>query len=378
MAHRIPFNLPSVQGHEAEYVQQAIAGSEIAGGGPFTLSCETLLEQLLGVRRALLTTSCTHALELAALLLGIQPGDEVIIPSFAFVSTANAFALRGARPVFADIRPDTLNIDEASVAALVSGRTAAIVPIHYAGVGCEMDELTRIADAHGIPLVEDTAHGLFGAYRGRQLGTFGPLATLSFHQTKNFTSGEGGALLINDAAMVESAEIIREKGTNRSRFFRGQVDKYTWVSLGSSWVQSDLLAAYLLGQLEARDRIQQLRRNIWETYHSGLGSWAAHAGVRLPTVPEHCTQAYHMYYLLLPSLEARQAMIAYLDELGINSVFHYQPLHLSEMGVSFGGRAGQCPVTEDVSDRLLRLPFYTGMSTENTLQVIAAVTEFGL
>jgi dTDP-4-amino-4,6-dideoxygalactose transaminase len=314
------------------------------------------------VPRVLLTTSCTHALEMAALLLDIQAGDEVIVPAFTFVSCVNAFVLRGARPVFADIRPDTLNVDETQLERLVTPRTRAIVVVHYAGVGCAMDTIIAIAERHHLAVVEDNAHGLFARFRGQPLGTFGRLATQSFHETKNFNCGEGGALLINDPGLAERAEIIREKGTNRSRFFRGQVDKYTWVDLGSSYLPSELLAAFLLAQLEAREQIQEQRCRIWNRYQQRLPAWAEEHRVTLPTVPRECEQAYHMYYLLMPSLGARQRLIEHLKAQSILSVFHYLPLHLSDMGRGFGGRPGDCPVTEDISDRLLRLPFYNDLS----------------
>lgn len=372
----IPFNRPSFEGREHEYLEQAIAGGQISGDGMFTRRCHAYLESQMGVAKALLTTSCTHALEMAALLLDIKAGDEVILPSFTFVSTANAFVLRGARPVFIDIRPDTLNFDERLLQELVTERTRAAIPVHYAGVGCEMDAILRVAESHGVAVVEDNAHGLFGRYRGRLLGTFGCMATQSFHETKNFSCGEGGALLINDPQFVERAEIIREKGTDRSRFFRGLVDKYTWTDIGSSYLPSDLLAAILLAQFEARDSIQSRRKIIWERYLNGLRDWAQQTGATLPVVPEDREQPYHMFYVLMPSLEARQALMAGLREKGILSVFHYLPLHLSEMGVRFGGRKGQCPVTEDVSDRLVRLPFYTTLSEQDQALVIDAVTGF--
>jgi len=309
-------------------------------------------------------------------LLDAKSDDEVIVPSFTFVSTINAFVLRGARPVFADIRPDTLNIDEAQLEPLITPRTRAILVVHYAGVGCEMDEILEIAGRHGIAVIEDNAHGLFGKYRGRTLGSLGRLATLSFHETKNITCGEGGALLINAPELVERAEIIREKGTNRAKFFRGQVDKYTWVDVGSSYLPSDLLAAYLLAQLEAAESIQERRKAIWETYARDLGEWAAANAIRLPIVPEHCEQPFHMFYLLLPSLEERQRFIEHMRGAGILSVFHYQPLHLSRMGRRYGGKPGDCPVTEDLSDRLVRLPFYTSLSTQDQALVIKTVTSF--
>jgi dTDP-4-amino-4,6-dideoxygalactose transaminase len=372
----IPFNRPDIGARELTYLADAARSGHASGDGPYTKQCHALLERELGVVKALLTTSCTHALELAALLLDCGPGDEVILPSFTFVSTANAFALRGARPVFADIRPDTLNLDETRLERLITPRTKAVVVVHYAGVACEMDAIQAVAERHGLTIIEDNAHGLFGGYRGRPLGSFGALATLSFHETKNVTCGEGGALLINNARYVERAEVMREKGTNRSRFFRGQVDKYTWVDLGSSYLPSDLLAAMLLAQLEARECIQAQRRQIWERYQERLTLWAMDHGVRLPIVPEHCDQPYHMFYLLMPSQRQRQALIAHLKEQGILSVFHYVPLHLSAMGQRFGGRPGDCPVTEDVSDRLLRLPFYNDLLGADQERVIAAIEAF--
>ena len=313
---------------------------------------------------------------MAALLCDLAPGDEVIMPSYTFVSTANAFALRGARIVFADIQPDGLNIDPDDVARKITPRTRAIVVVHYAGVACQIDRILEIARASGVPVIEDNAHGLFGRWHGQPLGSFGALATQSFHETKSFTCGEGGALVINDERFVERAEIIREKGTDRSRFFRGQVDKYTWVDLGSSYVMSDVLAAFLHGQLEQRDAVQARRRAIWERYDRELRGWAATHGVGLPVVPPGADQAYHMYYMLLPSLNDRQGLIAHLRSLGILAVFHYVPLHLSDMGRQFGGRPGGCPVTEDVSDRLLRLPFFYALGDEDQTRVIAAVTEY--
>jgi dTDP-4-amino-4,6-dideoxygalactose transaminase len=315
---------------------------------------------------------------MVALLLDIQPGDEIIVPSFTFVSTINAFVLWGARPVFVDIRPDTLNLNETLIEGLITRRTKAIVVVHYAGVGCEMDTILEIATRYGIAVVEDNAHGLFGTYKGQYLGTFGCLATQSFHETKNFTCGEGGALLINDPQYVERAEIIREKGTNRSRFFRGQVDKYTWVDVGSSYLPSDLLAAFLCAQLEKRDEIQAKRRRIWERYDERLRDWATMNGVRLPLVPAHCEQPYHMFYLILPSLEERQRLIAHLEARGILAVFHYLPLHLSPMGQRWGYQPGDCPVTEWVSDRLLRLPFYNDLAEQEQECVVQTISEVQL
>jgi dTDP-4-amino-4,6-dideoxygalactose transaminase len=358
------------------FMADALSRGQIAGDGFFTKRCSELLESAVGVRRALLTTSCTHALEMSALLLDVGSNDEVLIPSFTFVSTVNAFVLRGARPVFVDIRADTLNLDERQLEHLVTPRTRAIVPVHYAGVGCEMDAVMEVAERADIAIVEDNAHGLFGRYRDRQLGTFGAFATQSFHETKNFTCGEGGALFINEERYVERAEILREKGTNRSRFFRGLVDKYSWVDVGSSYLPSDMLAAFLFAQLSARERIQARREQIWNYYDALLADWAQQNGVRRPFVPAHCQQTYHMYYLILPSLAARQSLMAHLRARGILSVFHYLPLHLSAFGRSLGGQAGQCPVTEEMSDRLLRLPLFFELSTSEQEEVVAAIREF--
>lgn len=373
---RVDFNRPAPVGKELEYVTQAISSGHISGDGPFTKKCHALLEGELGVQKALLTTSCTHALEMMAILLDIQPGDEIIIPDFTFVSTVNAFVLRGATPVFVDVRPDTLNLDETKLEEAITPKTKAIVPVHYAGVGCEMDAILEIANRHSVAVVEDNAHGLFGKYKGKFLGTFGAMASQSFHETKNFTSGEGGALLINAERLIERAEIIREKGTNRSRFFRGQVDKYSWVDVGSSYLPSDILAAFLYGQLEQRERIQSHRKSLWHTYDMALKDWAARNAVTLPTVPAHTDQAYHMYYLLMPDLETRQRFIATLREQGIYTVFHYLPLHLSDMGREFGGQPGDCPVTESVSDRLVRLPFHNVLSGSEQEQVIEMIRKF--
>jgi dTDP-4-amino-4,6-dideoxygalactose transaminase len=374
--YRIPFNKPCLTGKEPEYMLQAVINGHISGDGPFSRKCHAWLEQFLGAPRALLTTSCTHALEMAAFLLELRPDDEVIVPSFTFVSTVNAFVIRGARPVFADIRADTLNLDERRLEGLITERSRAIVVVHYAGVGCEMDAILKIAGQYGLTVIEDNAHGLFGRYRGRLLGTFGSLAAQSFHETKNITCGEGGALLINDPQYIERAEILREKGTDRSRFFRGQVDKYTWVDVGSSYLPSDILAAFLYAQLEQHRTIQDRRRAIWERYQVGLTDWAAANGIRLPYIPEHCEQPYHMFYLLLPSLEDRTALIERLKNQGILAVFHYLPLHLSDMGRRYGGQVGQCPVTEEISDRLLRLPFYNDLSESDQSMIIETICEF--
>ena len=373
---RIPFNRPFVTGEELDHIRAAMATPKFSGDGKFTAQCHSLLEVSLGVQKALLTTSCTHALEMAALLLDLGPGDEIIVPAFTFPSALNAFVLRGAKPVFVDVRPDTLNIDETQMDQRITERTKAIFLVHYAGVGCEMEAIMPLARRHSVAVVEDNAHGLYGKYRGQYLGTFGELATLSFHETKNFSCGEGGAILINDAQFNERAEILREKGTDRSRFFRGEVDKYTWVDVGSSYLPSDLLAAFLRAQLEHRDQIQSRRQEIWETYSRELASWAEANDVRLPVVPPGCEQSYHMFYVIMPSAESRQALISHLTGFGILAVFHYLPLHLSPMGLRFSGREGACPVTEDLSDRLLRFPFFTGMSSSEQKQVIDAVRAF--
>ncbi len=372
----IPFNRVSSTGKEWEYTRSVVESGQIGGGGVFTERCEHLLEQILGAPRVLLTTSGTHALELAAMLLELQPGDEVVVPSFTFVSTANAFKLAGGTLVFADVRPDTLNLDPADVAHKVTSRTRCIVPVHYAGVGCDLAQLSDLAADRNIRLVEDNAHGLMGSFEGRPLGTHGWLAIQSFHSTKNFTCGEGGALVINDPAEIARAEIIREKGTNRSQFFRGEVDKYTWLEIGSSYPPSEILAAFLLAQLESRERIQRRRRALWERYAAALPTWATQVGATLPHVPEGCQQAYHMFYLLLASLQQRERFIDHLGRRQIQAVFHYQPLHASPMGRRLGGYEGQCPVTESVSDRLVRLPFFYDLTDAEQARIIDAILEF--
>ena len=372
----IPFNRPFLAGGEVAALQAALASRRWSGDGEGTRRASRLLEAATGARRALLTTSCTHALEMAALLLDIGPGDQVIVPTFTFVSTANAFALRGAEIVFVDSRPDTLNLDEQQVAAKITRRTRAIVPVHYGGVACAMDVLTELAAGCGASLVEDNAHGLFGRWRGKALGSLGRLATQSFHETKNVTCGEGGALLINDPELIDRAEIMREKGTNRSRFFRGEVDKYTWVDLGSSWLPSDLLAAFLAAQLEAAPAIQAARQRVWSTYARELAPWAERHGVVLPTVPDGCEQPAHLFYLRVRSLEQRTALLAHLKERGVGATFHYLPLHLSEYGARWGGRAGDCPVAELAADTLVRLPLYPELDGSDLARVVDAVLAF--
>jgi dTDP-4-amino-4,6-dideoxygalactose transaminase len=348
----------------------------LSGDGPYTARCQGFLEQHLGAPKAVLTTSCTAALEMAALLLDLEPGDEVLVPSFTFVTTASAFALRGARPVFVDIRSDTLNLNEQALEQRLTPRTRAIVPVHYAGVGCEMDVVCAVARENGLAVVEDNAHGLFGKYKGRFLGTFGQMAAQSFHETKNVSCGEGGALLINDPDLGARAEIVSQKGTDRHAFLRGQVDKYTWVALGSSFLPSELQASFLTAQLEACEQIQRVRRLIWQNYAERLAPWAAAEGIGLPVVPAHCEQPYHMFYLVLRSLEHRTAFIEYMESRGVNCVFHFQPLHLSAMGRKHGSCPGDCPVTEDISNRLVRLPFYNDLSEDDQWRVIDTATGF--
>ena len=373
--YRIPFNRPTQSEWDSEYLQQALTSGKLSGDGQFTARCHHILEQAVGVPKALLTTSCTHALEMAALLLDIKEGDEVIVPAFTFVSSVNAFVLRGARPVFADIRPDTMCIDEGHLEQLITPRTRAIVAVHYAGVSCEMDTISALALNSGACVIEDNAHGLFGSYRGRMLGSLGRMATLSFHETKNLTCGEGGALLVNDATLIERAEIIREKGTDRSKFFRGQVDKYGWVDIGSSYLPSEVLAALLCAQLEDRQRIQQRRCELWLKYQEMLQTWASSRGVTLPTIPSSCAQAYHMFYMVMPSASAREKLIAHLAAKRILAVWHYQPLHTSKVGKMYGGQDGDCPVAERVAEQLVRLPFYTTMTDEEQLMVVEALYE---
>jgi dTDP-4-amino-4,6-dideoxygalactose transaminase len=374
--YEIPFNKPSMVGKEQEYMLRAVAQGHISGDGSFSRRCQSYLEQLLSCKKVLLTTSCTDALELSALLLDLKPGDEVIIPSFTFVSTANAFVLRGAKPIFIDIREDTLNMDDSKLAKLITEKTRAIVPVHYAGVACEMDAICELARQRGIHVVEDNAHGLMGRYRGQMLGTFGTFAAQSFHEAKNISCGEGGALVINDKNFVERAEIIREKGTDRSSFFRGEVDKYSWMDIGSSFLPSDLLAAYLLAQLEEIHLIQSRRAAIWHAYKSQLEDWAQCNNVRLPFVPKHCEQPFHLFQLIAPSVEFRAGLIEHLKNCGILAVHHYIPLHSSTFGTKIGVAPEGCKVTEYISDRLLRLPMYYSLSDEQVQTVIKKVMEY--
>jgi dTDP-4-amino-4,6-dideoxygalactose transaminase len=370
----IPFNRPYTSPRAGMAMADAAARGHLSGDGYYTRLVNQRLVDLTGAAHALLTTSCTHALEMSALLLDLQPGDEVIMPSFTFVSTANAFALRGATPVFVDIRPDTFNLDERQLESAISSRTRAIVVVHYAGVACEMDEIMSVAQQHGIPVIEDNAHGFGGTYRGTTLGSIGALATLSFHETKNIQCGEGGALLVNDERWYEQAEIIREKGTNRSRFFRGQVDKYTWVELGSSYLPSDLLAAYLSTQLDELDDIQARRMHVWTRYRNELKEWAERAGFGFQTCPDDRTHPAHLFALLAPDLATRHRFITEVAEAGVKSVFHYVPLHSAPVGRQYGER--HLPVTDDISDRLVRLPLFPELDDPLIDRVLDAVTSF--
>jgi dTDP-4-amino-4,6-dideoxygalactose transaminase len=372
----IPFYAPTIVGHEFEYLKEVLNSKKWGGDGSFTKRCEEFLQKHAGAKKSLLTTSCTDALEMAALLLNIEPGDEVICPSYTFVSTINAFMLRGATPVFADVRPDTFNIDEKQLAKKITKKTKAILVVHYAGVACEMDTILSIAKLHGIPVIEDNAHGLFGTYKGQQLGTMGRLSTLSFHESKNFSSGEGGALMLNLMSDIDRADVLREKGTNRRRFFQGQVDKYTWVDLGSSFLPSEITAAVLFAQLESRDMIQSRRAEIWHKYNNELQSWAREWAVRLPFIPTECEQTFHMFYLVTPNIEWRTEFIAHMKARDIGTSFHYQSLHLSEMGLKYGGRVGDCPVTEMASECLVRLPLWNKLSDEQVEKVCDAALSF--
>jgi dTDP-4-amino-4,6-dideoxygalactose transaminase len=359
-----PFNRPAVTGRELSYVAEAIAAGHLSGDGAFTRRCHAWLQERTGAAKALLTHSCTGALEMAAILAGVGPGDEVIMPSYTFVSTANAFVLRGATPVFVDVRPDTLNLDERLVAEAVTGRTRAIVPVHYAGVACEMDPIVALAAERGLLVVEDAAQGVGSTYRGRPLGAIGDLGALSFHETKNVISGEGGALLARDERFAARAEVIREKGTNRSAFFRGAVDKYTWVDIGSSYLPSEIIAAFLWAQFEAADDLTGRRMAVWERYHAAFADLEAAGAARRPVVPAHCTHNAHMYYLLLPDLETRQRLIAELKAAGIGAVFHYVPLHSAPAGERFGRTHGDLPNTQRASDCLVRLPLWAGVEPQ--------------
>ena len=372
----VPFNRPTTSARSLENVVEALAAGHLAGDGPFTAACTEFLEKRLDGARVLLTPSCTHALEMTALLLDVGPGDEVLMPSFTFVSTANAFVLRGAVPVFVDIDPRTGNLDPDDLERRITPASRAVVVVHYAGIACEMDRIGALAAAHDLTVIEDNAHGLFGTWRDQPLGSIGAMATLSFHETKNVTCGEGGALVLRDPALVERAEIIREKGTNRSQFVRGEVNRYAWMDVGSSYLLSDVLAAVLAAQLEESDAIQGARRRVWEHYGEVLSTWAAAHGCELPVVPEGVGPAWHSFHVLLPERTARDRLIEHLRARGIGAPFHYLPLHLSKMGRRYGGAEGDCPVTESFSGRLVRLPLHHSLTEAEVDAVVAGVESF--
>jgi dTDP-4-amino-4,6-dideoxygalactose transaminase len=369
----IPFNSPHMTGRELNYIAEAHFGGKLAGDGPFTKRCHTWLEKSCGCKRALLTHSCTAALEMSALLLDIKPGDEIIMPSYTFVSTANAFALRGGVPVFVDIRADTLNIDECLIESAITPRTRAIVPVHYAGVACEMDTILEIAKRHNLRVVEDAAQGVMSKYKGRALGSLGDLGTFSFHETKNVISGEGGALLVNDPELALRAEIIREKGTDRSRFFRGEVDKYTWQEVGSSFLPGEIIAAFLWAQLEDAEAITDRRMECWNRYHSLLEPMEREGLIRRPVVPKDCEHNAHLYHVIVGDTVDRQAVLKAMKDNGINSIFHYVPLHASPAGKRYGRCHGSLEVTDRLSEKLIRLPLWTGISEDQQLSVVASL-----
>ena len=372
----IQFNVPPFVGKETEYIAQAISNRKICGDGEFTKKCNAMLEDMTGSKKALLTTSCTSALEMAAILADIKPGDEVIMPSFTFVSTADAFVMRGAKIVFVDIRPDTMNIDENLIEDAITDKTKAIVPVHYAGVACEMDKICEIAQKHNLYVIEDAAQAVMSTYKGKALGTFGEFGCFSFHETKNYSSGEGGAILINNESYIERAEIIREKGTNRSKFHRGQVDKYTWVDLGSSYLPSELNAAYLFAQLELKEEINNNRLHSWNKYFELLKPLADKGFIELPFIPDGCDHNAHMFYIKAKDIEERTELIKYLKENGACAVFHYIPLHSSPAGVNFGRFHGEDKFTTNESDRLLRLPMYYGLTQDNIKSVAGIISDF--
>lgn len=372
----INFNVPPFTGKELDYIKVAVENQKICGDGEFTKKCNAWIEEKTGTAKCLLTTSCTHATEMAALLADIKPGDEVIMPSYTFVSTADAFVLRGAVPVFVDIRPDTMNLDENLIEAAITPKTKAIVPVHYAGVGCEMDRIMELAEKYHLLVIEDAAQGIMSTYKGKALGTFGDYGAFSFHETKNFSMGEGGALLIRDPADIERAEILREKGTNRSKYFRGQIDKYTWIDYGSSYLPSELNAAYLYAQLELADSITEDRLRSWKRYYEGLQGLQEAGKIELPFVPEHCTHNAHMFYIKAKDLEERTRLIAFLKENGIWAVFHYIPLHTAPAGLKYGRFHGEDRYTTKESERLCRLPMYYGLKEEQVDYIISKVKEF--
>ena len=372
----INFNVPPFTGKEPEYIMEAVKAQKICGDGQFTKKCNAWLEEKTGTKKALLTTSCTHATELAALLADVKAGDEVIMPSYTFVSTADAFVLRGAVPVFLDIRPDTMNIDEKKIEAAITDKTVGIVPVHYAGVSCEMDTIMDIAKRHNLWVIEDAAQGIMSTYKGKALGTFGEFGCFSFHETKNYSMGEGGAILIRDEKYIEDAEILREKGTDRSKFNRGQIDKYTWRNYGSSYLPSDMNAAYLWAQLEMAEEINDARLAIWEQYKKELTPLAEAGKIELPTVPEHCVHNAHMFYVKAAEIEERTELEKFLKANGIWAVFHYVPLHSAPAGIKFGRFHGEDEYTTKESERLLRLPLYYGLKEEEVLYICEKVREF--
>jgi dTDP-4-amino-4,6-dideoxygalactose transaminase len=376
MQYRIPFNKPFLVGRELDYIAQAVSLGNLAGDGHFSQSCCRLLEQRLSIPRVMLTPSCTAALEMAALLCDLEPGDEVILPSFTFVSTASAFVRVGARPVFVDIRPETLNLDENMIEAAITERTRVVVAVHYAGVACEMDRILSIARAHRLLVVEDAAQGVNAFYRGKALGSLGDLGCYSFHETKNFISGEGGAIGVNRPGLIERAEILRDKGTNRQKFFRGQVDKYTWVDVGSAYVPCELIGAFLFGQLEMMEAISERRRQIYEYYRQGFEPLAAEGLVRLPYVPAECTTNYHLFYLLTRDPATRDGLLAHLSSRGIGAVFHYVPLHSSPMGRKLGCDTRELPVTDSASACLIRLPFYYTITEDEQAEVVREIAGY--
>ena len=373
---RVPFNKPTYIGKESEYVLDAVNKGHISGDGEYTKKCAKNLEELSGTKKALLTTSCTHATEMAALLSDIKPGDEVIMPSYTFVSTADAFVLRGATPVFVDIRPDTMNIDETLIEDAITSKTKAIVPMHYAGVGCEMDTIMDIARRHNLTVIEDAAQAIASTYKGKALGTFGDFGCYSFHETKNISMGEGGALLIQNEDLIEPAEIIREKGTNRAKFFRGQIDKYTWVNYGSSYLPSDMNAAYLWAQLENIDIIQKKRLSVWNRYREGLSELEKREYIEFGMIPDECTNNAHMFYIKVSDLETRTDLISYLKEKGIMAVFHYVPLHSAPAGRKFGRFNGEDRYTTKESERIMRLPLLYSITEEEVEYTIEMLLEY--
>lgn len=372
----INFNVPPYTGKELDYISRAVENQKICGDGEYTRKCNAWIEEKTGTTKCLLTTSCTHATELAALLADIKPGDEVIMPAYTFVSTADAFVLRGATPVFVDIRPDTMNIDETKIEDAITDKTRAIVPVHYAGVACEMDTIMEIAERHHLAVIEDAAQGIMSSYKGKALGTFGDFGCFSFHETKNYSMGEGGALLIRDGKNIEEAEILREKGTNRSKFYRGQIDKYTWVNYGSSYLPSDMNAAYLYAQLEVADEINDARMACWNHYYENLSPLAETGRIELPHVPEGCVHNAHMFYIKTADIEERSRLIAYLKENGIMAVFHYIPLHTAPAGLRFGRFHGEDCYTTKESERLLRLPMYYRLTLSDVNYICDKVKDF--